>query len=124
MNKTSLFGKRSQTPKHGFSEGRENRREWREALRKIKSTFPAPGGPHSRNLSATADRNAAAMVTRRDHSAAPCEENFFISAKTVPPGIEPTLLVHPDAAWLTIKRPGCERDYRDIPDAGVAARYH
>jgi hypothetical protein len=31
------------------------------------------------------------------------------------------LLVHPDAAWLTIKRPGCERDYRDIPDAEVAA---
>ena len=46
-----------------------------------QSTFAAPGGPQSPNLWATADRNAAAMVTRRDHSAIPCEENFFISAQ-------------------------------------------
>jgi hypothetical protein len=31
------------------------------------------------------------------------------------------LRVDPGAAWLTIKRPGCERDYRDIPEAEVAA---
>ena len=31
------------------------------------------------------------------------------------------MLVHPDETWLTIKRPGCERDYRDIPDGDVAA---
>ena len=31
------------------------------------------------------------------------------------------LRVDPGAAWLTIKRPGCEREYRDIPDAEVAA---
>jgi len=36
-------------------------------------------------------------------------------------GIEIRLRVDPGAAWLTIKRPGCERDYRDIPDAEVAA---
>ena len=35
--------------------------------------------------------------------------------------MEIRLLVHPDAAWVTIKRPGCERDYRDIPEAEVAA---
>jgi len=26
----------------------------------------------------------------------------------------------PDVAWLTIKRPGCERRYVDIPEADVA----
>jgi hypothetical protein len=31
-------------------------------------------------------------------------------------GIEMQLRVDPGAAWLTIKRPGCERAYRDIPD--------
>jgi hypothetical protein len=36
-------------------------------------------------------------------------------------GIEMKLRVDPGAAWLTIKRPGCEHAYRDIPDAGVAA---
>ena len=35
--------------------------------------------------------------------------------------IEMQLRVDPGAAWLTIKRPGCERSYRDIPDADVAA---
>jgi hypothetical protein len=36
-------------------------------------------------------------------------------------GIEMQLRVDPGAAWLTIKRPGCERAYRDIPDPEVAA---
>jgi hypothetical protein len=31
------------------------------------------------------------------------------------------LRVDPGAAWLTIKRPGCERAYRDIPEAQIAA---
>ena len=36
-------------------------------------------------------------------------------------GIEIRLRVDLGAAWLTIKRPGCERAYRDIPEAEVAA---
>jgi hypothetical protein len=36
-------------------------------------------------------------------------------------GVEIQLRVDPGAAWLTIKRPGCERAYRDIPESEVAA---
>jgi hypothetical protein len=36
-------------------------------------------------------------------------------------GIEIRLRVDPGVAWLTWKRPGCERQYRDIPEAEVAA---
>jgi len=34
-------------------------------------------------------------------------------------GVEIRLLVTPGEAWLTIKRPGEERQYRDIPQAEV-----
>jgi hypothetical protein len=36
-------------------------------------------------------------------------------------GVEIQLRVDPDAAWLTIKHPGCERTCVDIPEAKVAA---
>jgi hypothetical protein len=36
-------------------------------------------------------------------------------------GIELRLRVEPDGAWLTIKRPGEERQYRDIPESDVPA---
>jgi hypothetical protein len=36
-------------------------------------------------------------------------------------GIEMRLRVDPGASWLTIKRPGRERDYRDIPEGQTAA---
>ena len=36
-------------------------------------------------------------------------------------GVEIRLRVDPGAAWLTIKRPGCERAYHDIPEAEIAA---
>ncbi len=34
-------------------------------------------------------------------------------------GIEVRLRVEPDCAWLTIKRPGAEAHYVDIPDAEI-----
>ncbi len=35
-------------------------------------------------------------------------------------GVELQLRVEPDCAWLTIKRPGEERQYRDIAQSEVA----